>query len=191
MRATLAVWGGALVFALACGGGGVTLTPQDQEVVYTAQDLLRTHPSLSIDPSKETWSLGKSFGAWELEYEYEDLENTETPLMVVTQITVDKDPDEAKLTYTAVKMGAAIGFSVGVERVQRDDLLTWGDQDECMVLLNDAGLEVGNYCLLRDGRRTMMWAVVGAVFTEPDEVTEALRPRLEKLATYDPEAITR
>jgi len=111
--------------------------------------------------------------------------------MVVTQITVDTDPSEAKLTYSAVKIGAAIGFAGGVERVQRGDLLTWGDQDECMVLLNEVGLEVGNYCLLRDGRTTMMWAVVGAVFTEPDEVTETLRPRLEKLAAYDPEAITR
>ncbi|MBW1879877.1 MAG: hypothetical protein JRI25_17255 [Deltaproteobacteria bacterium] len=185
------VLGAVGLATLACGGGQMALTPQDQEVVFTAHDLLRTHPSLAIDPSKETWALAKSLGAWELDYEYEDLENAGTPLMVVTQITVDTDPSEAKLTYSAVKIGAAIGFAGGVERVQRDDLLTWGDQDECMVLLNEVGLEVGNYCLLRDGRTTMMWAVVGAVFTEPDEVTETLRPRLEKLAAYDPEAITR
>jgi hypothetical protein len=192
MRTMLASGGVALGFALACGGGGFfTVTPQDREAVYTANDLLRTHPDLVIDSSNEVWSLAKSSGTWHLLYEYRDVSDTDSPLLVSTRITVDADPEQAKVTYIGVEAGAPYGLWQLLERVPRDDLLTWGDEHECVLLLNEHGVKAGNSCVLRDGRYTMMWVVVGAVFTEPDEVTEALRPRLEKLATYDPEAITR
>jgi hypothetical protein len=175
-----------LLAILGCSGGPELVVSQaEEDVTYKASDVSRTHEVGPVYATLEEWGFKKGFdGAYELSYSYQKMDDP--ILAIVDEITVDNTEGDAKTSYKALKLGASIGMAGDLEKILRNDLLTWGDEHECAILKNDAGFEVGNYCVIRDGRVTYLWMVVGILFTEPDEITMALRPQLEALATYNP-----
>lgn len=186
--ASVAAGGTSLVAILACGGlaTDLTPTPADHAVAFTAADLATSH-GVAHDPQHDQWSLQRDFdGAVTLEYSYEALEG-EAPLFVNTVVSRDPTADDARYTYGGLKVGLAVGFAgeTDLNRQPQDDLLTAGDAHHCEQLVRD-GEPVGTVCVARQDAVCLLVVMVGAVWTEPDEATRALAPKLAAAATWDP-----
>ena len=95
---------------------------------------------------------------------------------------------EARLVYFALANGMEIGLAIagdGMELVDRNDLMTWGDESKSMMLMDGAD-PGGNYFVARSGRRVFMLMLAGAYFDDAAEFEEFLTPVLEHLDEYDP-----
>lgn len=175
--------------ALACGPqeGTVTLpvTPSERALIYTATDLSQDFEGFSIDPSKETWKLERDHeGTYNLVYTYEDLA-TQPALYMMTTLVRAQSTEVA----TEWRTGLREGFDGGGPKVGRRDhneLLHWGSS-QCQMLMNDT-VDIGTVCFFQKEHLAGMVVMAGAMWTEPDEVTQFLQSRLDRFEAWEPRA---
>lgn len=173
--------GVAVLFALLAKE--VPVTDADKAVVLTAHELAAWFEDLTPDPALETWTKTRHIdGTHELEYEYDG-----DDLYVSVSIGVDESASDARISYTALTAGVAIGTAFeDAEWRTRNDLMTWGDRSKSALLIVEGDAPAGNLFACQKGKRTILIVFSGVYFDEPGPLRELLEPALERWARYTP-----
>lgn len=174
---------------LACAGlgwGSVPITDVDKAVPFTAADLARTHGT-PVDPALETWSMERlPGGEYDLDYQFDHTDG-EPVVLIISSLSRNKDAASARESFVAVKAGLSIGFATeDLQRTERPELCSLGDVCQCDEMVN-GGTPVGTVCILRDGANVAMVQIVGALWSEPGEVDQALGPMMARMADWNPQ----
>ena len=99
------------------------------------------------------------------------------------------DRGRAQELHGQVERGVALARSEGrvdraagggVEQTERNDLLKWGDDSRCGLLVNQ-GFNVGNYFFARKGNKIFCLLIAGICIQDAEELRAVLLPHLERL----------
>jgi hypothetical protein len=148
----------------------------------TAEALAAWHGGVAAEPGRGTadiWSFSGLSGSFDIEYEY-DGDN----LYILHWVTKDLTSDLAQDTYDSFAVGLSIGLAVaGIgegDRVDWDEHLSFGDESSVQLLQVD-GEPGGHILRFRDGEYTFQLLVGGAYTTEPAELEDLVRPKIEAM----------
>ena len=191
-----------LGLVLACGGLSTLVyflyiretvepvTAADAEMLITAERLAEWARSLEVEPARGQWRKVRFMdGSRELSYEYESADGT-VPLYVKSSLSYEPRLSDAVTVYTAEAkaIGLVMGFvgrDQNLRTVERNDLLRWGDQSSCQLILK-GDKPVGNVFAARKDRRILLVMFVGVYFDEGQALRDALGPMLERAASFGP-----
>jgi hypothetical protein len=184
---------------LLCGGGSAFIyflfiyeidepvTASDKEVLITAEYVATFADDIAVDPSKETIAKVRHLdGCRDLIYEYDKPENADAPLYVTHMVFVEPSPKAAKDAYAGLRLARnlGVGKSDDVDEIVRNDLWSWGDESQCIVL-QSRGQSFGNIFMGRKGRRYFVLVISGLYFDKQEDIKALLDPMLKKLDNYD------
>lgn len=165
--------------------GLAALADEEREMLVTFDDVAG-HFELERTVGAEKVRRGGFLGSKELEYEYED--PGELGIYLLSSLTMERTPKEARETFTGMhlSMGLMLGIAnEGLEREERNDLFRWGDASKHYLLLSE-GTPVGNFFLARKGRHIYFLSLGGVAFEDPEALRALLEPRLERAAVWTP-----
>ena len=159
------------------------LTDGDRQLVVTADKLADHGFQFEFDPAGEkiekTRYVDKTA---EIEYEYEHPDEN-TPLYINCSVHQESDAKEARTLYATLQVSVLAGMRLaggGVEQTERNDLLKWGDDSRCGLLVNQ-GFNVGNYFFARKGNKIYCLLIAGDCIDNSEELRALLLPHLERL----------
>lgn len=189
MRASIGVVAVCGVWALGCSGLApktYAIDQADRDAFLEAKEVVEgLGIELPVDPAKESWTKTRSFdGAWEVEYEYESDE-----LYVMHSVFVDTSESDAKAVYVGLKFGMSMADAGedGFDLVEVDDLMLWGDQQQCSKMVT-SGIDFGVMCVAQKGKRSMLLSFTGLGVNVDGKgsVDALLGERLALIEAYEP-----
>jgi hypothetical protein len=155
------------------------LTSQERARVFTIDDLSEWMPQYEINRAFEKSGYEHYLdGSYELSYDYE---HTDT-LYVTCTLTVEKNTNDAKASYTGAKIGGGIGTKMagdGFREEAHDDLFRWGDESSFVTIIGPNG-PVGNRLLARKGTRVIFIQISGVYFSTSEDIHELLDEPLKR-----------
>jgi hypothetical protein len=195
---TIVLWGlgiGCLGFVgllVLIGGAGALyvwsskteqVTAADRQLIVTAEELTNRGYDIEFDPAGETLEKTRYLDKTaEIEYEYEHPDE-DVPIYVNCSVHQESDAKEARTLYATLQVTVMAGMKLaggGVEQTERNDLLKWGDDSRCGLLVNQ-GFNVGNYFFARKGNKIFCLLIAGICIQDAEELRAVLLPHLERL----------
>jgi hypothetical protein len=185
------------MFLMCCGGGTALwfvfireveepVTAADKEVMVTAEQVAKG-TNIKVDTTTGKYKKSHNFaGVKEMSYEYDRSNDAITPFYVSCIVTLEKSQQGAADTYAGLGLGANIGMGTeaSVQKVDRNDLWSWGDESRCVVLQN-MGQPGGNLFMGRKGHRVFFLMIGGKGFNTKESIKALLDPILKKVEGYD------
>ncbi len=157
-----------------------TVTAAERELLFTAEQLSPWLEEGMLDSSAGVFSKPFSFGSDELEYEYES-EN----LFVSSGIHVESSASEASSTFTMLGLGINIGLGgENIEKRACDDAFSIGDESKCAYLATE-GITLGQYVMVREGRR-VLFVIIAGIELEADDLRTLITPHVTRMSDYNP-----
>jgi hypothetical protein len=161
------------------------VTANDKLVLLTFEDFADWELDVEKDQGTETFIKQKYFDdTYYLEYEFEAAD-----FYVFCSVDVDTSASGAEGTYFGAEAGTSIALGLeDAEMRERNDLLTWGDESKCALLIETkTNGTYGNYFIARNGKYVIELFITGVYFDGPGDLEELLKPVLDKLSAYQPE----
>lgn len=161
------------------------VTAQDRRVVFQINELADWVEGFEPDPNLESTVKTKYLdNSFDIAYEYDDPAE-ESPYLA-SSVAIEKNVADAVSSYSGIWGGVRVGTMFGdvdVEFVPRDDLMSWGDKSEFVILKSD-GAPFGNMFVTRKGTKVFFVIFGGVYFDDPVAIRELLTPVLRRLDQY-------
>ena len=166
----------------------VPVDDEDRRVVLRASHFVDYLEDFEPDPGAETYEKLKYIdGSYDLTYEYEHPDEDEG-IYILCSVTVERNASDAIVSYTALHASSKLGIGLSdVSFEERDDLVSWGDKSNHMLVKLDDGGYVGNYFIARSGKRIIYLWFTGVYFDDGTQLRSLLMPVLNAVQRYDPE----
>lgn len=161
---------------------------KDRNAVLKAEDVVEFFPVLEVHPAAATIKKVRYLdGSHDVEYEYESHRGGDLELYVTCTVTVERNPSDAIASYATLGAFTQLGMSIAgnVKVVPRDDLFRWGDASSHALIENEFGT-VGNLFRARSGKYIFDVTIIGVYFDDAETLAELLKPRLERMKSYQP-----
>ena len=183
----LALFAGGVAFFI-LSAEEMPVTDADRSVIVDVQRL-----ATAMDDFKPAAGAGNYTktryvdGSYELDYEYEHPDDA-TPLYLSCSVSVEPTGSDARAAYAVIEFGLGVELKLeGGEMTQEaaDHLFRWGDQSTCTILKSE-GEPVGNFLIVRTGRRVLALTITGVYFEDSERFASLVVPVLERLKSYAP-----
>ena len=186
----LVLCGGSFVLNALSTPREVTPEPEDRLGLITGGDLEKFFRGLHVDPKDEVIVRKKGlFGQWELKYEFSVVSTGGGMAYISSTQHILGSEFRADKTYTEMEIGLGLALRLGVgedvHKVERDDILSWGDQSSYS-LIEAQGATIGSLLRVRQGKRVIMFMSVGIFLDDYIVADEILGPLLDRAFAYDP-----
>lgn len=120
----------------------------------------------------------------EIAYTFETPENEESPLYLSETLSLEPRKSGAMtskgIDETVVTVGLKAG---GIEAEEIKNFYKYGDASSFYVLKKD-GNKVGNYFVMREGKKTFSILITGIYIDQADVWRELVEPKLKNISNY-------
>lgn len=194
-------FGMAVLLAAAVAGAGCPrrappqVTDTERALFPRAADLAQAFDlRIAAPESNETFTIDRSWdGSFDVDYEYDGSDAVESndALYVQGSLSIQPSLRDARMVQGAVKLGLGIGNRLNDLKTRAVPGFSFGEASELGVIVS-GGVDVGNFMIVRDGRRVYTLILSGVCVTNAADWNGLMRPWLDRFAAYrDPAARTK
>lgn len=185
-------WRLAVVAAVLAGAGCTARTPPqvtdaERALFPRAADIAGAFDLRITEPvSNETFTIERSWdGSLDIDYEYDgsDAAAPDDALYVQGSVSLQPSLRDARMVQGAMRLGLGIGNRLNDLKTRAVPGFSFGEASELGVIVSD-GADVGNFMIVRDGRRVYTLILSGVCVTNAADWTGFVRPWLDRFAAY-------
>ena len=163
---------------------------EDRLGLVTGGDLEPYFRGLVVDAEEEKVIRKEGLlGVWELKYEFSVVSTGGGIALIQSSQHILRSEFRAVQLFEEMEVGLGMSLRLGVgadvHKVERDDILSWGD-DSSYSLIESDGAAIGSLMRVRKGKRVIMFMTIGIFLDDYIIADQIYGPILDRAFAYDP-----